>query len=111
MSCLQTKKGIKRKADTTTPNSLDTTITDTVSLPAVTTPISSSQIVSLPGTSMQNLRRESSRTIKRPKKDLPDDEAQHSRRGPMTEQMKYCQTVLRELLSKKHQVMEMISCI
>ena len=52
-------------------------------------------------------RRESSRPIKRPKKDLPDDNPQHSTKklkGRLSEQLKYCNGVLKELYAKKHAV-------
>ena len=52
-------------------------------------------------------RRESARQIKRPKKDLPDDQAQHStknKKGPLTEQLKYCNAIIKELFNKKHGV-------
>lgn len=105
LSLAQTKKGIKRKADTTTPNSLDATIADVVSqaLSANTPSMpSGQQLPVVPGAISS--RRESARTIKKPKKDLPEEEAAHFRRGPMTEQMKYCHNIMKELLSKKHQV-------
>ncbi|CAD5123107.1 DgyrCDS11480 [Dimorphilus gyrociliatus] len=50
-------------------------------------------------------RRESTRPIKRPRKDLPDDQAQHSskyKREKLSEQLKFCQGVVKELFSKKH---------
>lgn len=50
-------------------------------------------------------RRESTRPIKRPRKDLPDDQAQHSskyKREKLSEQLKFCQGVIKELFSKKH---------
>lgn len=57
------------------------------------------------GRSKPSTRRESGRPIKKPSKDLPDT-AQHvttKKRGKMTEQLKYCLSVVKELLSKKHQ--------
>ncbi|KAI1290345.1 Bromodomain testis-specific protein [Halotydeus destructor] len=80
------KKGIKRKADTTTPISFDPTYT--------------------PGEPKKpSTRRESGRPIKKPSKDLPDT-AQHvskPKKGKVSEQMKYCTNVHKELVSKKHQ--------
>jgi hypothetical protein len=49
-------------------------------------------------------RRESGRPIKKPSKDLPDT-AQHvskPKKGKMSEQMKYCSQILKELMAKKH---------
>uniref|UniRef100_A0A8V0XCC6 Bromodomain-containing protein 2 n=1 Tax=Gallus gallus TaxID=9031 RepID=A0A8V0XCC6_CHICK len=72
------KKGVKRKADTTTP----TTTAKAAKIPA---------------------RRESGRPIKPPKKDLPDSQQhQTSKKGKLSEQLKYCNGILKELLSKKH---------
>ena len=49
-------------------------------------------------------RRESGRQIKRVTKDLPDYAPQHSSkpRGRLSESMKACSEILKELLSKKH---------
>jgi hypothetical protein len=84
------KKGIKRKADTTTPLSHEQLYYQSVS-----------ESKSKPST-----RRESGRPIKKPSKDLPDT-AQHvtktKSRGKMTEQMKYCSKIVNELLAKKHE--------
>ncbi|CAG2162156.1 unnamed protein product [Oppiella nova] len=85
------KKGVKRKADTTT--LLDSGIS------VYTSPTNES---SKP--SKMSTRRESGRPIKKPSKDLPDT-AQHvskPKKGKMTEQMKYCSTIIKELLAKKH---------
>ena len=52
-------------------------------------------------------RRESTRQIKKPKKDLPEDQAQHStkpKKGRLTEALKYCNGILKELFAKKHAV-------
>ena len=52
-------------------------------------------------------RRESTRAIKKPKKDLTEDEPQHStkhKRGKLTEQMKFANQILKELFGKKHAV-------
>merc|ERR1711976_1070044 len=95
-SITKTKKGVKRKADTTTPSSvLPTAPYDPPYEPSGST----TKPASIPG------RRESSRQIKRPKKDLPDDQAQHStksKREPMSEELKYCHAILKELFAKKH---------
>ncbi|XP_010209959.1 PREDICTED: bromodomain-containing protein 2-like, partial [Tinamus guttatus] len=48
-------------------------------------------------------RRESGRPIKPPRKDLPDSQQhQTSKKGKLSEQLKYCNGILKELLSKKH---------
>lgn len=46
----------------------------------------------------------SGRPIKPPRKDLPDSQNQHQpvRRGRLSQQLRYCSTILKELLSKKH---------
>ncbi len=53
-------------------------------------------------------RRESARReIKKPKKDLPEDQAQHStksKKGKLNEQLRYCNNILKELFAKKHAV-------
>ncbi|KAB5549259.1 hypothetical protein PHYPO_G00065370 [Pangasianodon hypophthalmus] len=89
------KKGVKRKADTTTP----TTSAITASRSESPTPLSESKQAKVA------LRRESTgRPIKPPKKDLDDGEAgQHGgKRGRLTEHLKHCDTILKEMLSKKH---------
>lgn len=54
--------------------------------------------------SKMSTRRESGRPIKKPQRDLP--EIQHvpskPKKGRMTERMKYCSNILKELLHKKH---------
>lgn len=82
------KKGVKRKADTTT--LLDSS--------------SYLQQSFEPKPSKMSTRRESGRPIKKPSKDLPDT-AQHvskPKKGKMSEQMKYCSQILKELFAKKH---------
>lgn len=89
------KKGVKRKADTTTP----TTSAITASRSESPTPLSESKQAKVA------LRRESTgRPIKPPKKDLDDVEAgQHGgKRGRLNEHLKHCDTILKEMLSKKH---------
>ncbi|XP_035631990.1 bromodomain-containing protein 3-like isoform X5 [Oncorhynchus keta] len=86
------KKGVKRKADTTTP----TTSAITASRSESPSPVSEGKVMS---------RRESTgRPIKAPKKDLVEGElGQHSsKRSRMSEQLKYCDSILKEMLSKKH---------
>ncbi|XP_070386036.1 bromodomain-containing protein 3-like isoform X9 [Dermacentor albipictus] len=86
----QVKKGVKRKADTTTPLPLE---------PGGYAPPEAKS-------SKVSTRRESGRPIKKPSKDLPDTQ-QHSskpKKGKLTEQMKYCNSILKELFAKKHAV-------
>ncbi|XP_032903619.1 bromodomain-containing protein 2-like isoform X3 [Amblyraja radiata] len=86
------KKGVKRKADTTTPTTS-----------VVTTSGESSPSVAEIKAAKIPLRRESGRPIKPPKKDLPDSQQhQSSKKGKLSEQLKYCNGILKELLSKKH---------
>lgn len=89
------KKGVKRKADTTTP----TTSAITASSSESPTPLSESKQAKVA------LRRESTgRPIKPPKKDLDDGEAGllGAKRGRLTEHLKHCDVILKEMLSKKH---------
>jgi len=96
------KKGVKRKADTTS------TVSPTVSpvTPSYRTMLLSATTAMATPASIAT-RRES-RTVKRPKKDLDDDSVQHSsnrcKKDPLTESLKYCGVILRELFSKKHAV-------
>ncbi|KAM4634300.1 bromodomain-containing protein 3a isoform 2-T3 [Polymixia lowei] len=80
------KKGLKRKANTTT----------------LTT---SAIITSSSDSTERKPRRESTgRAIKPPKKDFEEGEtAQHAtKRSKLSEQLKYCDSILKEMLSKKH---------
>ncbi|NXM15170.1 BRD3 protein, partial [Ploceus nigricollis] len=89
------KKGVKRKADTTTP----TTSAITASRSESPTPLSD------PKQAKIIARRESGgRPIKPPKKDLEDGEVpQHAgKKGKLSEHLKYCDSILKEMLSKKH---------
>lgn len=89
------KKGVKRKADTTTP----TTSVITASRSESPTPLSD------PKQAKIIARRESGgRPIKPPKKDLEDGEVpQHAgKKGKLSEHLKYCDSILKEMLSKKH---------
>uniref|UniRef100_A0AAY5EYD0 Bromodomain containing 3 n=1 Tax=Electrophorus electricus TaxID=8005 RepID=A0AAY5EYD0_ELEEL len=89
------KKGVKRKADTTTP----TTSAITASRSESPTALSEGKPAKVAA------RRESTgRPIKPPKKDLEDGEGgQHGgKRGRLSDHLKYCDTILKEMLSKKH---------
>ncbi|XP_023215868.1 bromodomain-containing protein 3-like isoform X2 [Centruroides sculpturatus] len=105
------KKGVKRKADTTTPTTNSGYDSVYQLPPTATTPP--------PDAKMQKIsRRESGRPIKKPSKDLPDTQIdltvrgnksgvkeQHpakTKKGRLTEQMKYCSSILKELFAKKH---------
>ncbi|XP_061216356.1 bromodomain-containing protein 2-like isoform X1 [Neopsephotus bourkii] len=98
------KKGVKRKADTTTPTTTAIIATSAgagaaggggESSPSAT--LLESKAAKIPA------RRESGRPIKPPRKDLPDSQQhQTSKKGKLSEQLKYCNGILKELLSKKH---------
>ncbi|NWH84699.1 BRD2 protein, partial [Aegithalos caudatus] len=89
------KKGVKRKADTTTPTTSAITASRSESPTALLEPKQAKIIA----------RRESGgRPIKPPKKDLEDGEVpQHAgKKGKLSEHLKYCDSILKEMLSKKH---------
>lgn len=89
------KKGVKRKADTTTPN----TSAITASRSESPTPLSDGK-----QTRVASRRESTGRAIKPPKKAVDDEEAGQpgSKRSRLTEHLKHCDTILKELLSKKH---------
>ncbi|EEC12083.1 bromodomain-containing protein 2, brd2, putative, partial [Ixodes scapularis] len=92
----EVKKGVKRKADTTTPLGNAPLEAGSGYPPLCNLPEAKSSKIST--------RRESGRPIKKPSKDLPDTQ-QHSskpKKGKLTEQMKYCNSILKELFAKKH---------
>ncbi|CAG5119777.1 unnamed protein product [Candidula unifasciata] len=101
------KKSLKRKADTTTPG---TYIGSTNVPPALYD--SQYEPMKISGKGQPN-RRESVRQIKKPRRDLLDEQgnvsdasAQHSskgKKGKLTEQMRYCSSIVKELMTKKHQ--------
>ena len=94
---LQTKKGVKRKADTTTPGGV---------VPTAPYDPPYEPGAKLSSKSQAN-RTERTRPIKKPKKDLPEDQAQHStksKKGKLPEQLKYCNNIVKELYAKKHAV-------
>ncbi|XP_067845677.1 bromodomain testis-specific protein [Heptranchias perlo] len=87
------KKGVKRKADTTTPTtSIFTTSNESVPILAEQ---KSTKICSW---------RESSQSIKPPTKDLPDSQQQHQagKKEKLLERLKYCNNILKEMFAKKH---------
>ena len=102
---LQQKKGVKRKADTTTPTPSAPVVDMSVYDMPYDPPSPTTQPYK-PGRPANN-RRPSTRPIKKPKKDLPEDQAQHStksKKGRLPETLKYCNSILKELLAKKHAV-------
>ncbi|KAM4850755.1 bromodomain-containing protein 3 isoform X2 [Urocitellus parryii] len=89
------KKGVKRKADTTTPTTAAITASRSESPPPLADPKQAKVVA----------RRESGgRPIKPPKKDLEDGEVpQHAgKKGKLSEHLRHCDSILREMLSKKH---------
>ncbi|XP_059514425.1 bromodomain-containing protein 3 isoform X2 [Myotis daubentonii] len=89
------KKGVKRKADTTTPTTSAITASRSESPPPLSDPKQAKVVA----------RRESGgRPIKPPRKDLEDGEVpQHAgKKGRLSEHLRHCDSILRELLSKKH---------
>lgn len=80
---MQIKKSLKRKADSATPTTSVFTNDD--------------EEPSTPCTSL--LRTSNGRPIKPPKKDLPAFEDKKVR---MSEQLRYCNNILKEMLSKRH---------
>lgn len=85
------KRGVKRKADTTTP------LGNLKPEPEMSPPQD-------PKVAKVSTRRESGRPIKKPSKDLPElpQSSAKPKKGRLTEQLKYCSTVLKELFAKKH---------
>ncbi|KAL1786463.1 bromodomain-containing protein 3 isoform X1 [Sigmodon hispidus] len=93
--CYVKKKGVKRKADTTTPTTSAITASRSESPPPLSEPKQAKVVA----------RRESGgRPIKPPKKDLEDGEVpQHAgKKGKLSEHLRHCDSILREMLSKKH---------
>lgn len=94
-SSLSQKKGVKRKADTTTPTTSAITASRSESPPPLSDPKQAKVVA----------RRESGgRPIKPPKKDLEDGEVpQHAgKKGKLSEHLRHCDSILKEMLSKKH---------
>lgn len=107
----KSKKGVKRKADTTTP-----VITKIGKMPTVVTsdqenshndhsPAPTDTTTHLPGRIQSVGRRESSgRTIRPPRsRDLDSEESEkRSKNSKLSEQLKYCNGILKEFFTKKH---------
>ncbi|XP_029473541.1 bromodomain testis-specific protein isoform X2 [Rhinatrema bivittatum] len=87
------KKGIKRKADTTTPTTS-----------VISTSGESSPTFAGPKYTKISCRRERSQQVKLPQRDLPDSQQQQQvdKRAKLTEQLKQCNNILKELFSRKH---------
>lgn len=85
--------GVKRKADTT-------------SLPLESVSffgIAAAGLSSEPRSSKMSTRSESGRPIKKPSKDLPYTQQHCSKpKGKLTEQMKYCNTIIKELIANEY---------
>ncbi|XP_051991619.1 bromodomain-containing protein 2a [Xyrauchen texanus] len=118
------KKGVKRKADTTTPTTTGMPLNlgmgginlgigsndSPLTLSALgvdskhSLSLGLSHVGGLVGDKVLARRGGSGRPIKPPRKDLPDSQNQHQpvRRGKLSQQLKYCSGILKELLSKKH---------
>uniref|UniRef100_UPI00358E57E0 bromodomain-containing protein 2-like n=1 Tax=Myxine glutinosa TaxID=7769 RepID=UPI00358E57E0 len=90
----KTKKCVKQKADTTTP----TTTAITANAEHLSKEASEQKAAKVPA------RREGGKPIKSPKKDLLDWEQQYqmSRKGKLSEHLKYCNGILKEMFAKKH---------
>ncbi|CAK9291614.1 unnamed protein product [Gordionus sp. m RMFG-2023] len=103
----QVKRGIKRQADTTTPNAitnLDVQLSDSTEPSLKINQMMSHDLSESGSINFNNSRRESGRPIKKPTKDLPDSQ-QHLKkidRFSLPVQMKYCTDLIKELFSKKH---------
>eukprot|EP00061_Rhincodon_typus_P008322 g30837.t1 len=87
------KKGVKRKADTTTPSTCAMTASE--SPPPASAEPKPSKLAS---------RRESGCPTKRARKEVEEMELQPSlgKKGKLTEHLRHCDSILREMLSKKH---------
>uniref|UniRef100_A0A8C2BLZ2 Bromodomain, testis-specific n=1 Tax=Cyprinus carpio TaxID=7962 RepID=A0A8C2BLZ2_CYPCA len=85
------KNGVKRKADTTTPSASSIASCE-------------SSYVTEPKVLKLFSRRGSGRPIKPPCKDLPESPPQHQvgRRTKLSERLKYCNAILKEMFAKKH---------
>ncbi|KAM4722897.1 bromodomain testis-specific protein [Rhinophrynus dorsalis] len=92
-SLSKAKKGIKRRADTTTP---------TVSL--ISSSLESSPTYTEPKQTKTKSRTEKSRATEAVVPDLPDSQQQIPvfKSNPLSEQLKHCNSILNEMMSKKH---------
>ncbi|XP_021349026.1 bromodomain-containing protein 3-like isoform X3 [Mizuhopecten yessoensis] len=120
---IKTKRGVKRKADTTTPvvssSPYDPVFDPSPKVEKLVSPkVTPAKVLSakvLPAkvlpAKVTPARRESNRQIKKPKRDLPSEEpvgeqqAQHNmknKKGKLSPQLKYCSNFVKELFAKKH---------
>lgn len=88
------KKGVKRKADTTTPTPTVFALTSGESSPC----ISELKVQKL------SSRRGSGRPIKPPRRHLAESPERHQvkRRSKLSERLRYCSAILKELCAKRH---------
>ncbi|XP_052334425.1 bromodomain-containing protein 3-like isoform X4 [Oncorhynchus keta] len=89
------KKGVKRKADTTTP---------TTSAISASRSDSPTQLLESKQENVLSRRESTVRSVKPPKKDTEDGEAPllSGKKGKLGEQLKHCEVILKEMLSKKY---------
>ncbi|CAB1321442.1 unnamed protein product [Coregonus sp. 'balchen'] len=89
------KKGVKRKADTTTP---------TTSAISASRSDSPTQLLESKQETVSSRRESTVRFVKPPKKDTEDGEAPllGGKKGKLGEQLKHCDVILKEMLSKKY---------
>ncbi|XP_071156069.1 bromodomain-containing protein 3-like isoform X2 [Mytilus edulis] len=97
----KTKRGVKRKADTTTP--IVATMPKDPSIEPTPVKVEKAP-AKIPPT-----RRESNRPIKKPKRDLleedspdPEKTVSKAKKGKLSEQLKFCNNMVKELIAKKH---------
>lgn len=113
---IKTKRGVKRKADTTTPvvasSPYDPVFDPSPKVEKLSPKVTPAKVFSakvIPA-KVTPARRESNRQIKKPKRDLPSeepvaDQAQHNmknKKGKLSPQLKYCSNFVKELFAKKH---------
>ncbi|XP_041760378.1 bromodomain-containing protein 3 isoform X1 [Coregonus clupeaformis] len=89
------KKGVKRKADTTTP---------TTSAISASRSDSPTQLLESKQETVSSRRESTVRFVQPPKKDTEDGEAPllGGKKGKLGEQLKHCDVILKEMLSKKY---------
>eukprot|EP00731_Ephydatia_muelleri_P035582 Em0137g14a len=91
---VKVRRGVKRQADTTTPSSGQPSPSAMIRQPSPSAMIPQPLIPQ---------RRESTRQVKRPRMDLPgEDLSLLGKKQPVTTQLRFCSTLLRDLFSKKH---------
>lgn len=92
--------------DTTSPDAASTNLRSSNNLISQASQNSSNLDPTKLRPSKMSTRRESGRPIKKPQRDLPEPSTSNAvsrpKKGRMTERMRYCQNILKELLHKKH---------